>query len=140
LNTTLFRQGIIQVDQTNHHTTPRQAPPAPGRLVGEVVTLDLTPSPAQISAAVAFPHYFPMTTNVTQLLDPRTLYHTPEDLIPFLTSAGWTRTSRDLHRCWLNPALSPTPTTKWRAYLLTLAHQGYALTSPYECITGHLPQ
>jgi hypothetical protein len=93
LNTTLFRQGIIQVDQTNHHTTPRQAPPAPGRLVGEVVTLDLTPSPAQISAAVAFPHYFPMITNVSQLLDPRTLHHTPEDLIP---STGWTRTSPEL--------------------------------------------
>jgi hypothetical protein len=113
LNTTLFRQGIIQVDQTNHHTTPPgKPPPAPGRLVGEVVTLDLTPSLAQISAAVAFPHYFPMITNVTQLLDPRTLHHTPEDLIPFLTSTGWTRTSRDLHRCWLHPALSLAPVTK----------------------------
>jgi hypothetical protein len=81
-----------------------------------------------------------MITNVTQLLDPRTLHHTPEDLIPFLTSAGWTRTSRDLHRCWIHPSLSPAPVTKWRAYLLPLAHQGYALTSPYECITGYLPQ
>jgi hypothetical protein len=34
-----------------------------------------------------------MITNVTQLLDPRTLHHTPEDLIP---STGWTRTSPEL--------------------------------------------